>query len=215
MEKIRVGITLRVDNIESINEKRDALSQDWVKFLQEVGITPVFIPNNIKNLENFLDEMRVDGIILSGGDNIGDFPERDKTEEDLINYAKNNNLLMIGICRGMQVLNNYFGGSLEKSDNSEHVANPHAVDLTNKKIINLFGQDSIPVNSFHNNLILKEKIGKDFEIFAITKNDQTVEGFFHKKFPFVGVMWHPERDEKIENELKLFNAFLKKIFWNN
>lgn len=214
MKKKKIAITLRVENIEKIHEKRDALSQDWIRFLEKMNIMPILLPNNLKNLDEFLNEMKVDGIILSGGDNMGEFPERDKTEEELIEYAKKTNLPILGICRGMQVLNKYFGGELEKSKSSEHVVKSHRIEFTNEKISNFFDKESIEVNSFHNNLILKENIGSELEVFAIAKNDHTVEGFFHKKFPFIGVMWHPERDENIDNESKIVEIFCEKRLWD-
>ena len=69
-----------MENIQSYNEKRDSISQDWMIFLQKLNLMPILIPNNIDNIENYISELELDGIILSGGDNIGDFPERDVTE---------------------------------------------------------------------------------------------------------------------------------------
>ena len=80
----RIGLSLRVQNIERIDEKRDAISHDWIHFLQELNYFPILIPNNLKNVEEYVSELKLDGLILSGGDNIGEFPERDKTERKLL-----------------------------------------------------------------------------------------------------------------------------------
>ena len=80
-----IGISLRVVSVKKYNEKRDALSHDWTRFLEQTNSFPIFIPNTLENIEEFLTEMKINGIILSGGDNIGDFPERDKTEKNIIN----------------------------------------------------------------------------------------------------------------------------------
>ena len=79
--KKRIGISLRVQIIEKYDEKRDTISHDWINFLQKTNCVPILIPNNLTDIEDYISEMKLDGIILSGGDNIGEFPERDQTEE--------------------------------------------------------------------------------------------------------------------------------------
>ena len=66
---------------------------------------------------------------------------------------------------------------------------------------------SISVNSFHNNIIREKDLGKELESFAITKDDNTIEGFRHKSLPILGVMWHPEREDKEHDKLLLKNFF--------
>ena len=83
---MKIAITLRIQNFTEINEKRDTLSHDWIKLFNEYNFEPVLIPNNLKNLESFLDYHSSDGFILSGGDNIGDDHERDLTERTILNF---------------------------------------------------------------------------------------------------------------------------------
>ena len=101
MKNIRIGISLRIDNIKKYDEKRDAISQEWIKLLEECGIIPILIPNSLKNVKKFIHEFNLDGIILSGGDNIGDFPDRDQTEDQLIEYSWVYWLMGIGLINGM------------------------------------------------------------------------------------------------------------------
>lgn len=211
----KIGITLRVEHIKKFNEKRDAISHDWVRFLSNSNILPIFIPNTLKDTKKFLEKMEIDGIILSGGDNRGDNVERDNTEKEIIELAIKNKIPLLGICRGMQVMNDYFGGNIVVTEDSKHVAKHHEVDLVDAKSQKLFETKNIEVNSFHNNIIKKELIGKNLEIFAISKEDNTVEGFYHKDFPFIGVMWHPEREQISQNKLKLMKIFYEKMFWED
>ena len=87
MKLKKIGISLRVEFIEKYNEKRDAISHDWINFLQKMNCIPLLIPNNIQNLEDYITNMDLDGVILSGGDNIGDFPERDRTEDEILKFV--------------------------------------------------------------------------------------------------------------------------------
>ena len=81
MSNKKIGITLRTVNASNYDEQRDALSQDWPPFLEKINLTPIFIPNSLDNITEFLDKIEVDGFILSGGDNVGDNPLRDNTEK--------------------------------------------------------------------------------------------------------------------------------------
>jgi len=202
----KIGITLRVENFTKYNEKRDAISHDWIKYLSDKNILPIFIPNNLPNLDLFLDTMKLDGIILSGGDNPGESLERDVTEEKLLNYGIKKSIPIIGICRGLQVINNFFGGKIEIDSSNTHVKTNHKIQIIDNKFKNFFNSNELTVNSFHNNIILENFLGKEIKIFAKSKHDNTIEGIIHEKLPIMGVMWHPER-EKIEKEINLMSIF--------
>ena len=201
----KIGLSLRVEKIERYNEKRDTISHDWVNFLQKLDYIPILIPNKLKDVEKYIIELRLDGIILSGGDNIGEFPERDQTEMLILKYAIKNSIPVLGVCRGMQIINKYFEGNISKNINFNHVNNPHDITITNSYFIELFGDKKIQVNSFHNNIIKKQDIGNELEIFALSEKDTSIEGYFHKKYQILGVMWHPERDQT-NNQLKIIDA---------
>ena len=211
----RIGISLRVQNIEGINEKRDAISHDWIHFLQELGYLPILIPNNLKNVEEYISELKLDGLILSGGDNIGEFPERDKTEIKVLEFAIKNSMPVLGVCRGMQLINKYFDGTVSKNDNLSHVGVEHNVEITNSNFSDILGKNKLKVNSFHNNLIKKNDVGDNLMVFAQSENDFTIEGYFHKKLPIVGVMWHPERDREREYQSKIVDIIYNKTAWQN
>lgn len=161
-KKLKVAITLRLSNAQNYSEKRDALSRDWPIFLEKLDVYPLLVPNSISNVKEFLDEMKPNAIILSGGENIGENPERDLIESSLIEYGINNNLPILGVCRGMQILNHYFGGSISSSKNKNHVDTNHLIK-TNKR---LGFKNNVQVNSFHDNIILKTDLSKNFEILA-------------------------------------------------
>ena len=75
--KPKIGISLRITNAQNYVEKRDSISHDWPVFLEQLGFSPLLIPNTISDIPTFLDEMKISGLILSGGDNIGDDEKRD------------------------------------------------------------------------------------------------------------------------------------------
>jgi len=206
-EKRRIAISMRIIEAENYRETRDAISHEWSEILESLGFIPIFIPNNLSDVGSFLTGLNIDGLILSGGDNIGETPKRDETENKLIQFSLDSKIPIFGVCRGMQILNQFFGGSTKTGKNPQHVGKHHTVDLTDGKVSTWLNSKSIDVNSFHNNTILKEQTGEKLAPFAICKIDDTVEGFQHESLPIMGVMWHPERELNSSNKTLLKRFF--------
>jgi putative glutamine amidotransferase len=209
--KKRIGITLRIVRADAYTEKRDALSHDWPSIIEQVGGYLVLIPNTLSNVWEFLESVHPEGLIFSGGDNIGDDAERDKTELDILSYGIARQVPILGVCRGMQVINQLLGGAIETGVGSEHVNKHHAVNITDDSFA-LFLKEQTVVNSYHSNIISPGGLAADLKPFALSP-DGTVEGFYHTSLPIVGVMWHPERDPSPSNNLLLHNMFWKGKFW--
>jgi N5-(cytidine 5'-diphosphoramidyl)-L-glutamine hydrolase len=211
----KIGISLRVENIKKYEENRDSISHDWIELLTKLNFIPILIPNKLHNVEVFLKEMKLDGLILSGGDNIGDYPERDITEKKIIDFAILYKIPMLGVCRGMQVLNQFFEGTTILNENNNHVAQNHSIEIINSKFPHFQNFQKFEVNSFHNNLIKNEILGDKLIPFAISKIDKTIEGFYHENLPFVGVMWHPERDNSNFIQTELLKMIYCDEIWLN
>lgn len=204
----KIGITTRIVNTQNYEEKRDALSHDWIRFLEKQDIIPILIPNNLSNVTKFLETNSIQGLILSGGDNIGEDEDRDHTEKEIIDFGINKKIPIFGVCRGMQVINNFFKGKMTTLTNNSHVGKNHEVVILNKRIINILKKEKILVNSYHKNVIDEEDLGNSLTTFAINEKDNTVEGFLHNTLPIMGVMWHPERNPDENSEI--VNKFLLK-----
>ena len=85
------------------------------------------------------------------------------------------------------------------------------ISIKQESFLNIFDSEAVQVNSFHHNVITNDCLGHNLVPFAFSKNDNTVEGFFHSEFPFIGVMWHPEREQKKFDELIMNQLFHRKI----
>jgi|APSaa5957512535_1039671.scaffolds.fasta_scaffold52891_2 N5-(cytidine 5'-diphosphoramidyl)-L-glutamine hydrolase len=203
-----VGITQRVDKVESRNEYRDSLDQRLVDWVVNLGFLPVPIPNtmvdigikgeNQADLDNWLKVVRINAIILSGGNDIGNVERRDLTERYLLSWAEKNKKPVLGICRGMQIMGVYAGVSLIKVDG--HVGTSHQL-LTSNHNSPLPGS----VNSFHNSSL--EKCPDKFQVIANSK-DGHIEAIKHRDLRWEGWMWHPEREAPF-NEID--NIRLKRL----
>ena len=213
MQKPKIGISLRVVEAPNYDEKRDALSHDWPQLLEKLGFNPIYIPNTLKHTDTFFSDMSLDGLILSGGDNIGKNKNRDETENLLLKLSIEKKIPVFGVCRGMQLINNYFGGDVSINDTIDHISKNHDVEITDKRFSSLLESNKITVNSYHKNTIQIDQVGQNLNPFAISSDDKTVEGFFHNTFPIIGVMWHPERTKVSNDDIILTKIFENKVFW--
>jgi len=206
MKGLRIGISTRIIPSENYVDDRDGLSHDWPSFLEKINITPILIPNSLDEIEKYLDDMNLNGIILSGGDSIGEFPLRDKTENKILEYAINKKIPIFGVCRGMQIINEFFGGNIIKTKDKKHVGKSHKIIINTEEIFSFLTKKEITVNSFHNNIIIEKNIGKNLKPIAKNKQDKSIEAFIHSDYKIIGTMWHPERmkDGNNKNLIKIF-----------
>ena len=190
-----VAVSQRVDFISTHNEFRDSLDQRLISFLLSASFIPVPIPNclfiqtrketNPDLLINWLMNVSPSAIVLSGGNDIGLFSLRDKTEYLILDYAVEKRIPVLGICRGMQIMSRWAGTKLKRVEG--HIRKRHKLKGIIKK----------EVNSYHAYSITE--CPKGFEILALSE-DGEIEAIRHSSLPFEGWMWHPEREIKFSND---------------
>ena len=141
-----------------------------------------------------------DGVIFQGGD---DFEEYDLVA---LQYAYDNDIPVLGICLGMQLMGVLFGGTMiDIYNHKKKLDYAHSVSIRkNSKLYNIFKNSIIKVNSRHKSVIKNTKL----EVSAIS-NDGYIEAIEDSnKIFFIGVQWHPENminyDEKQNNIFKYF-----------
>jgi putative glutamine amidotransferase len=203
-----IFITQRVVIRNEISEIWDALDTKWSNLFLNNNWLPIIIPNDYP-INHFFTKFTPDGIILTGGNDLSNgenffLTKRDETESLLIEYAIEKNIPLLGVCRGMQMINHFFGGDLKPVDN--HVKKNHSIKIISDN--SLFGTDekTIISNSFHNFQI--SKLGNDLSIAGYTE-DNCIEIIEHIKFKIYGIMWHPEREMP---SFEYNQRLLKKIF---
>ena len=198
-----VIVTQGVEYVQNRDETRDFIDQRLNQFIFAADLTPVPIPNFSKAKASLNSKLNFDifewisrispvGLILSGGNDIGTQVERDHTERKCLDFAKKTKIPVLGICRGMQMLAVYGGGSLVKAENQYC---RHSLSAPNHE-----------VNSYHSWAI--RDCPMNFKITATCPNGN-IEGIRHKDFPWHGWMWHPERETAfnpidVENVERIF-----------
>ena len=203
IKEMVVLVTQRIDHIQDYGETRDALDQRLVEWLRSTGLIPVPVPNSLitgdlieqgmdedyRHLTQWVQRLDPGALVLSGGNNIGQYPRRDLTEGYLLAWAEKHVIPVIGICRGMQFMTNQAGGELVEV--TGHVAKRHPI----KKVID---EEILPdvVNSYHDWGI--RECPDRYQVLARSE-DGVLEAIRHKSVPWEGWMWHPEREHEFND----------------
>ena len=178
----------RCDTVSGRNESRDALDIRLAALLWDLGFLPLPMASGISAPADYLAALAPDGILLSGGNDIGSAPLRDALEKAALDYAVQHGLPVLGICRGMQFINQYQGGSLRSV--------PGHTAVRNRVFGSLVGDVGREVTSYHDYGLLDADLGDELEAVAWA-DDGVVEALCHRERPWLGIMWHPERDTPV------------------
>ena len=232
-----IGISASIKTIEKgllLGRQKIIVGEDYVSVVDYVGGAPIVLPITASDDAISAQIDLLDALIISGGYDVspslyGQEPhkklhetchKRDSYEIALIEKAVANNIPILGICRGMQLLNVFFGGNLyqdlscigesiiqhiQKSDITECTHSVDLIDDTHLKKI--FNSNSIRTNSLHHQAI--NKLAEGFKISAVSK-DGIIEGFEKIGHDFlIGVQWHPElMTHREPASLDLFKALI-------
>jgi N5-(cytidine 5'-diphosphoramidyl)-L-glutamine hydrolase len=178
---VKIVLSQRVVVDPRTGERRDALDQRWAGLLAAAGFLALPLPNRPQGVARFLEETRPHGILLSGGNDLailgGDAPERDETENLLLAHALKTGLPLLGVCRGMQMIQAHFGVKLGRVEG--HVAPQQSIEFEGR---------SIAVNSYH-------AWGSRETVPGLTVCGRAADGVVKavRSGPLLGIMWHPER----------------------
>ena len=181
----------------------------WVDYAQGIlaaGGIPVFLPLGV---DPALYVERIDGLLMSGGTDIEPMlygaetdpktfnpePIRDVFETALLDAAFESALPIAGICRGLQMINVFSGGSLFQDVPTHAIRDKppsteiHTVTMTENSVLEGLYGSSREVNSLHHQSV--DRVGEGLRVTARSE-DGGIEGVEHESLPVVAVQWHPE-----------------------
>lgn len=207
-----VGVTTTYHERENF----ERVNREYTDCLQRAGFLPILLPSFTHDDAAAEVCCHVDALVLTGGEDVAQgaaATRRDRFEAALVRHAFEADLPILGICRGLQMMNAALGGTLAETlppSNVNHcLGEPysqiaHLASFTpGSMLATLFGT-SAPVNSMHH-----QGAGELAEPLCATALalDGVIEGIEapDRRF-FVGVQWHPEY---ISNHQCLFEALAR------
>ncbi len=213
------------------------MNQTYVRVLEQLGALPVLLPLAMSDATLRGTFERLDGILLPGGEDIDPANygaerhpqlgptdhERDRTELLLAEWALAAGMPLLGVCRGVQVINVACGGTLyqdlhsERPDLDKHDYFPpkferfrivHNVGVAPDSLLARALGDAHEVNSMHHQGIAT--LGNGLRAVGVAE-DGLIEAVEMPGLPFVlGVQWHPEELAKTDpHSGSLFNEFVR------
>ncbi|MFI3330362.1 MAG: gamma-glutamyl-gamma-aminobutyrate hydrolase family protein [Rikenellaceae bacterium] len=223
------------------DEKKESvwMLPGYLDVLKLVGILPIILPLNADNDDVIQLCKMCDGFLFTGGHDVNPklydeiindkcgqpCMERDDLEAKIFSYALENDVPVLGICRGIQLINVLCGGTLYQdlpseffSDNavSHQMIAPYDKIQHKVKILNdtplyaIISSDEIGVNSYHHQAI--KELAPTLKAMAISE-DGLIEAVYMPEKKFIwAVQWHPELNYKVdENSRKITASFAQAL----
>ncbi len=237
MKKPVIGILTNIITVEEgtyAGGERIYVNRDYVLQVLSAGGIPLLLPivHDLKAIRQQIEH--IDGLLLSGGQDVHPkyynsepspwlgavHDERDVFEMEAIKIAIERKIPLLGVCRGQQLINVAFGGTLYqdipqeiKTSDLLHTQREsrqkatHRVEITpGSRLHAILGSTAIWTNSFHHQSV--KECAPGFMVVAHA-SDGVVEGIEKSGDHFVlGVQWHPEMMSDEPGTKKLFEAFV-------
>ena len=184
----------------------DKVSYFYTRFISNSGALPVIAPSIIDLVSNYVS--MCDAVVLIGGVNDVDpglynsknngskgcNPKQDEFELAVLKEAIIQNKPVLGICRGMQLINVHFGGNLiQHLDSSDlHLQYEKQEETVHDIFVkgsDIFPDQKVSVNSVHHQAC---DLVPDVLKITAKSDDGVIEMFEHVSKPILGVQWHPE-----------------------
>ncbi len=205
----------------------------YLNAIIKAGGVPFILPLTCDNDVIKKSVERIDGLVMTGGQDVNPSlygekihekcgsisDERDNFEMILLEEASKQNMPMLGICRGLQIINVFFGGTLyqdlplEYPSEIEHRMKApnnreeHKVKVEKDTILYSLMGEEIGVNSCHHQGI--KKLGNMLKSSAFAY-DGLIEAFENKEKNIIAVQWHPERLYDQDNyNIRLFEKLIE------
>lgn len=216
-------------------QAKQFINEAYINSVIRAGGCPIVLPivQDEKAIQAQVEML--DGLIVTGGIDVNPLfyneqpqalqkdssLERDQYELKLLEFADTKKIPIFGICRGIQMINVYFKGSLyqdlsysnqnvlKHSQNEKRENYSHTIHIEKDSFLYDIFKDTAYVNSFHHQAI--KDVASGFKIVA-KADDGIIEAIEHETKPIYAVQFHPEAmSHKYAQMQEIFNQFINRI----
>jgi putative glutamine amidotransferase len=196
-----LALTQRVITVPPHGEKRDSLAWDWHPFLKALECPWLALPNEPEAALGMARRFDVGGLILTGGEDLGQDPERDRTEAALLDWCRRGGRPVLGVCRGFQFIQHWLGGELAPVAPARHRGKRHLVEFADGS--------RREVNSYHN--FAPQGPAGPLAPLARCPEDGVLEAAGAPGL--LGLSWHPEREAApLAADVELIKHFFRELY---
>ena len=213
-----IGITPRLLTEDGV--EKEFVNRNYVDAMRSIGFNTIMLTLEAPNPTELF--ALCDGFLVTGGSDVdpkwfnevntgeskGINIQMDELDKLVVEYAKDNKLPLLGICRGIQSINTFLGGSLYQNIGNSHrnIEHGHEVKTIKNRLLDL--DEDIIVNSYHHQAL--KDVASDLEVIA-THTDGTIEAVIGKELPIIATQWHPEKIPNDEVSKIIFARFKKLV----
>ncbi len=180
--------------------------ENYLKLLQEFGEVEI---KNIDDITGEFDTHPYDAIVLTGSGK--DITKGEYTKE-FLDFLRNVQKPLLGICYGHQVIAHAFGCSVELGEQMtyKYEENPHSVLIQEKNDLFWDMDAVIQVDEDHHEYVQEEGLEKGEFILLASSPACPVEAMKHREKPLYGIQFHPERSGEVGKKI-IENFFLRVV----
>lgn len=216
-----IGVTPRLLTEDGV--EKEFVNTTYVNAMNSIGFNVVMLTLKNPNPTEVFE--LCDGFLVTGGSDIDPkwFGEEntgkskdinldmDLLDKQVVEYAVKSKKPMMGICRGIQSINAFMGGTLYQDIGNDHRNKKydHEVHTIKNRLLDF--DENIIVNSYHHQAV--KDVAPNMQAIAWHK-DGTIEAIIHNELPIIATQWHPEKIPNDKVSKYIFQRF-KELVENN
>ena len=189
----RLAVTMRTSNPDT-GRRGDWLDPAWAATIG--AALPSWrwfpVPNLSGDSVDLARSGGADAILFTGGEDVGEAEVREATERRLLAWGVERRMPVVGVCRGLQLVQSFFGGVLDRASGSHDAGRVHDVCAFDAFGATVLGASRARLPSYHRHAVHLDRLSPELVPWAVAP-DGVVEGLRHRDLPIVAAQWHPER----------------------
>jgi len=205
--------------LDELSQEKQFVNTRYVKPLTERGLNTMMLTLDNPSPEEMFN--LCDAFVVTGGVDLDPMtykdvntglskdmhPSLDLLDSLVIKYAKTTKKPLLGVCRGLQSINVFLGGTLyqdlaQLGLKHSNIPGNHKINTVENDVLKF--ESEIAVNSYHHQGI--KKLATGLKVIG-KQTDGIIEAVVHESLPIIAVQWHPEMRPSSPESKVIFDTF--------